>query len=112
MLQELSNKKFILIDNDKIIRMSWEIAAKKAAINLSTFSNSQDFFEKESTFTSHNTIIYIDYELDNGVNGIEEAKKIFDLGYKEIFLATGYQGDDIVKPDYIKEIVGKRAPFE
>ena len=42
---------------------------------------------------------------------LEEAEKIYNLGFDNIILATGYESTSIDKPDYIKEIVGKDVPF-
>jgi hypothetical protein len=103
-------KKFVLIDNDKLIRMSWEMAAKKSNSQLSVFSNADDFLKVADQY-SKETYIYIDYELDDGKNGVEEAGRISALGFPLIYLATGYTGSDINLPKYILEIVGKRAPF-
>jgi hypothetical protein len=90
--------------------MSWEMAAKKANAQLSVFTNADDFLALKDQFPL-NTQIYIDYELDDGKNGVDEALKIFKLGFTQIFLATGYTATDISLPSYLLDIVGKRAPF-
>lgn len=104
------DKSYVLIDNDKLIRMSWELSAKKENVNLSTFSCVDDFLKKSEEFI-HDSIIYIDHELDNNLFGTIEAKKIFDLGFYDIYLATGHSPSEINLPSYFKGICGKRPPF-
>lgn len=101
---------FVLIDNDELIRMSWQMSAQKSKQSLFVFSNTQDFVLESSKF-SKQTTIYIDYELDDNKNGLEESKSLFDLGFKSIYLATGYTASTIKLPEHIIGIVGKRPPF-
>ncbi|MFT6630600.1 MAG: FixJ family two-component response regulator [Bacteriovoracaceae bacterium] len=104
-------EKYVLIDNDLLIRKSWEFAASKAGIDLTTFSSVSEFLNTAQSFPSASTTIYIDLELDDGLLGTIEAKKISDLGFPKIILATGHSSDSVILPSYFFDIVGKRAPF-
>jgi len=104
------NLQIILIDNDLLIRKSWEMAAEKSGHTLTTFSNVDDFIAISDKFPKE-TLIYIDYELDDGVKGDIEAARISEIGFKEIRLATGYTGSQLNPPSYILEIVGKKPAF-
>ena len=97
----------ILIDNDPLIRTSWQYFGEKNGVEVSVFADVNSFIEAK---LSKDFPIYIDSELDNGLKGEFEAKKLFELGHKEIYLATGYSDFDITNYPWIKAVVGKRFP--
>lgn len=103
-------KEYILIDNDLLIRKSWEFAAKKAEVQLTIFSSVEGFLSMAEEL-DRRSLVYIDLELDNGVMGDVEAQKLSQMGFKSIYLATGHDPKTLNKPNYILEIVGKRSPF-
>jgi len=100
----------VLIDDDNLIHMSWQLEAKKNNIELHTYKTIDEFLEK-STEYQKTSKIYIDSNLENDIKGEVESEKIANLGFTELYLATGYAPEDIDKPEWIKEIVGKRAIF-
>jgi len=100
----------VLIDDDDLIHMSWQQEANLKKLNLKSYKTVDDFLNDELNFPK-DTTIYIDSNLANNIKGEVESKRIFDLGFKKIILTTGYSKEDINKPDWIKEIVGKRANF-
>lgn len=101
-------KKIIFIDDDDLIRKSWEMAANDKEVELKTFSSIEDFltqnFPKDIT-------IYIDSNLGDGVKGEVESERLFSVGYSELYLATAHDPETIDKPTWIKDIVGKRFPY-
>ena len=101
---------YYLIDDDLLIRKSWEFAAKKADVKFQSFESVDDFIKASKTFMPE-SLIYIDQDLGDGALGVEQAKKISDLGFHNIFLATGHDPDTIEKPTYIVKITGKKPPF-
>ena len=102
----------ILIDNDSLIHMMWQMHAKKVGVDLKAFISVEEFlrFEKENSL-SKDVFIYVDSELDDGLLGEVESEKISNLGYKNIYLATGKDPADINKPAWIIQVVGKRPEF-
>ena len=106
------NKEFVLIDDDKIVRIGWETQAKKKGIKLSTFQSVSDFLGSSSLIPIE-TIIYVDSNLGGGIKGEIESEKIFKMGYKDIFLATGYSNSDLhlEATPWIKGSSSKRSPF-
>ena len=58
------------------------------------------------------TPVYIDSSLKNGEKGEELAKQLSDLGFTELYLATGYSETDFPKMPYIKGFVGKKGIFK
>ena len=108
--KEISSKSYILIDDDYLMHMSWKLEADQRGIDFHVFSSVADFLAEESKF-SKDSVIYVDSNLADGLKGEVESEKIADLGFTEIYLATGYSAKDIVKPSWIKDIVGKRPEF-
>jgi len=102
--------KIVLIDNDSLIRKMWEMAAKKAAVDLSTFKSVEDFIDVCDQYPIESQI-YIDYELDDEKLGTIEAKLLFERGFADLSLATGHDPKDLDIPVYIKNVIGKRSPF-
>jgi len=100
----------VLIDDDALVRKNWEITAEKKEIEIKTFGSADDFFEAADKI-SKNTVIYIDSELENGVKGEEIAKKIYSLGFTEIYLETGHPKENFRNVAYLKDILGKEPPF-
>jgi hypothetical protein len=100
----------ILIDNDKFVRLSWSLKAKKQKMDFQGFSSVDEFLSYASIFPRSSTI-YIDSNLDFGQKGEIEAKKLNALGFTEIHLCTGYEDIDILATPWIKSIVGKSCPF-
>jgi|GEM_PF-5298568 len=106
------HKEFVLIDDDRIVRIGWEAQAKKKGIKLSTFKTVADFISASSLIPAE-AIIYVDSNLGGGIKGEIESEKIFKMGYKDIFLATGYSNSDLnlEATPWIKGSSSKRSPF-
>jgi signal transduction histidine kinase len=102
--------KNVLIDDDDLIHLLWSMEASKAGIDLTTFYSIDEFILHRDTFDC-NTKFFIDSNLGEGLRGDIESEKIYKLGYKNLVLATGYSVNEIDKPVWIKEIIGKRPSF-
>jgi signal transduction histidine kinase len=104
-------KQYILIDDDELMHMTWKMEANKKAIEFKAYSSVEEFI-KDADQYSKNTVIYVDSNLADGLKGEIESEKISQLGFTEIYLATGFSADDLEKPEWIREIVGKRPDFK
>ena len=100
----------VLLDDDELVRLSWESSAKNANIHLKTFERSDDLLQNLESL-DHNTKFYVDSNLEEEILGEEVAKKIFDKGYKNIILATGYKKENFSHVSFVKDIIGKSAPW-
>lgn len=100
----------ILIDDDFLIRKTWEFAAKKASKNIVCFKSVIEFLRVAENY-DFQIPLYLDQELGDGLLGVEEAINIYERGYHKIYLATGFPKDSIVLPYYILDVVGKTPPF-
>lgn len=102
--------KYILIDNDKLIGLGWKAKAAKAGIALSYFESYEEFYKNISN-VSFDCKIYIDSDLGNGIKGEEISRNLHFLGFKEIYLTTGYIDFKIENFPWLAGIISKRPPF-
>ena len=100
----------ILIDDDKLVHINWSTYCKKNQIPFQGYKSIDDFIADSETFDKA-TRIFIDSNLGDGIKGEIESEKIFNLGFHNLFLATGYQKGDIDKPSWIKEVYSKGPEF-
>jgi signal transduction histidine kinase len=103
-------KKFVLIDDDSLIRSCWQHEAEAKKIVLSTFSTGDEFMRAANTFAKC-TSIYVDVSLANGERGEDVAMQIYNLGFSNINLATGYEPTGFTNLPFIKSVAGKHPPF-
>lgn len=99
----------ILIDDDELVRDTWKIRAKQKQVLFKAYSNSNQFF-KNMCGIPKGTKIYIDSDLNEFRKGEEIAKDIAELGFDNIYLATGYQIKTESFP-WIKKVVSKNPPW-
>ncbi|USQ15559.1 hybrid sensor histidine kinase/response regulator (plasmid) [Legionella lytica] len=100
----------VFIDNDEMMRTTWAFAANNSAKNIALYSSLDEFLSVINDY-GKDTIIYIDSDLGNNIKGEIESKKLFELGFTEIYLATGYSPREFGEIPWIKAIVGKSPPF-
>lgn len=106
-----TKRSVVLIDDDPIMHKGWEMEARNTNINLSCFETVEGFLNVACNF-SKDSEIFVDSNLGDGLKGEVESKKIYDLGFKNIYLATGYSAKDIDRPEWIKEVRGKKPEFK
>ncbi|MDR3503957.1 MAG: ATP-binding protein [Legionella sp.] len=104
------NNSVVLIDDDEMMRMTWQFAAEDAGLNLKTYSSFQSFISEIDNYDK-NTAIYIDSDLGNDVKGEECAYHLFHQGFINLHLATGYCIENQSVFPWIKTIIGKTPPF-
>lgn len=100
----------ILIDDDTLVHVAWKHTARAAEKKLLCFA-SPVVFEKAMNQYDKATTIYIDSTLNDGVKGEEWAKKLFEKGFKNLYLATGYSAESFPPMPWIKGIIGKDSPW-
>lgn len=106
----------VLIDNDKLMHLSWSMAAKKLGVELSCFISFDSFLVNKAKY-SNDCVFYIDSDLGIGEDGEEMkgevlSEQLSDLGFKNLYLATGFKAKDFKKPSWILEVLGKRPTFK
>ena len=100
----------VLIDDNTALRRSWELSADFAGKKMLSCASPSEF-ELYKAKLDRSTPIYIDSELEAGIKGEEYAKILFDAGFKEIYLVTGYEVKDFGAMPWIREIRDKTPPF-
>jgi signal transduction histidine kinase len=100
----------VLIDDDELVHMAWCDAAKEANKVIKTFFTYDDFLTEHKQLTQR-APIYIDVSLAGGVRGEEVAKKVFDLGFYNIYLATGFEKTEFNNLFFLKGVIGKDPPW-
>lgn len=99
-----------LLDDDPLVEMTWKMAAEAKGKTMIYFANSEDFF-KEATKLDFEVPVYVDSNLGSGIRGEEVAKKMFEMGFKNIWLCTGYQASEFPPMSWIKGVVPKDPVF-
>jgi len=103
----------VLLDDDPLIHMTWAHAAKVRGKHLKIFRHPDELQTELNRIPPH-TPIYIDSNLGSGVKGEDWIQKLGQMGFKNLFLATGYHPkkfEDRLKglPGF-QGIVGKEPP--
>lgn len=96
----------ILIDDDKIMHLSWSNFCKTKQLPFQSFYSINDFLAKKTEFPK-DALIFIDSNFNNGISGELDSKRIKDAGFSNLFLATGYLASELKKPSWIKSIYSK-----
>ena len=106
----INKKPVVLIDDDELITTIWKDSAKKAEIDLDVFHDPEEFFEKIDNYPKH-TVIYVDSCLGKNQKGEVIAKTIYDSGFTNITLATGYPKEQFPSVFWIKDVIEKYPPW-
>jgi signal transduction histidine kinase len=100
----------VLIDDDALVHATWKMIGKQYGKVVKCYVEPDEFIEDIDQY-SKETPLYIDSNLSYRVKGEILAKEIYDKGFKNIYLATGYSKEDFGDMFWIKEVVGKQPPF-
>ncbi len=107
---ELQIFDWVLIDDDELVHMTWKIAAaenKKIFIGFKTYKE----FEYKQNIINFQSNIFIDSNLGENIKGEEVAKLIFARGFKNLYLATGYEVEQFDSMPFIRAVIGKEPPL-
>lgn len=99
----------ILIDDDELTRATWRLSAEKAGKKLQALATAAEFL-RGSDRIDRETPVYIDAELGDGVRGQDESLKIFDQGFRKIYITTGHEPAKFNGLTHLRGVVGK-APL-
>ncbi len=101
----------ILIDDDSLLRMVWETTAKDKNIELITYEDHLVFMNELDKFCKKSCMVYIDSNLKNGFKGEELARSLYDMGFKNLYMETGYEASQFAHLDFLKGVMGKNPPW-
>ncbi|MCM2351938.1 MAG: HAMP domain-containing histidine kinase [Bacteriovoracaceae bacterium] len=103
------NQSYVIIDDDKFIRKAWQMAAQRKDIKLYSYPSISDFLAASSIIPKDSPI-YVDSDL--GVEkGEFESAKIFNIGFKSIFLSTSFDDIKLSEFPWLSGIASKKPPF-
>lgn len=101
----------ILVDDDALIRLTWESKAKSRSVPFKSFATSEELLSHLSEFEK-NSVFYLDFEIKgSSLTGDLLAKKLKEKGYEELYLASGHE---TVAPEILTSFKGqhsKKCPF-
>lgn len=101
----------VLIDDDALVRAAWKMAAARTGKRLRAFPTAAEFFLEASASIDRRTPVYLDAELANGEKGDVESLRIHELGFSEIYLATGHEPAKFAGLAHLRGVRGKEAPW-
>lgn len=107
----LANKLTILLDDDELVRLTWEYKAKKHEIKFKAYK-SYDDLKKAIDSISVESMIYIDSELgDQHIKGEEVAVELNKLGFMNLYIASGNEAEKFKNFTFLKGIQSKAPPW-
>ena len=110
-IEPLAPYDYVYIDDDEIMRISWERKAKKKNFNLLVLSSTKELEFHLDKISKEFTQFYIDSHLGEGeMPGEDFAKILHEQGYKHLSIASGYEATYFAHLDWLK-YSGKDCPF-
>ena len=101
---------YILIDDSQSVIDAWELRSYEKNINFKGFTSATNFLDSIACIGKKSNI-YIDFNLGDELIGTDFAKELFSKGFHNLYLCTGYEKNNFLPMEYIKDIVGKEPPF-
>ena len=87
-----ADRPFVLVEDNAIIRECWEKEAENSGHALTAYPSYEQLFENLNRHNL-NDIFFCDISTAEGNKaGIRGSRRLHELGFKNIYLATGYQG--------------------
>ncbi|TBR23564.1 HAMP domain-containing protein [bacterium] len=100
----------VLIDDDPLVRKTWEVAAKAKGKDLRAFDSAAGFLAVCAGFPPQ-TRVYLDSDLGGGERGEKAAAELHARGFRNLYLATGHAPEEFAGDPHIKEVLGKDPPW-
>lgn len=101
----------VLVDDNALVRMNWEGHAAEAGQKIFTFETTHELFD-HLKWCGPKTKFYLDQNLKDGTLGLNVARQLKNKGYKELYIASAFDAEDLNLPDgLVKGCVGKKPPF-
>lgn len=103
-------KRAVLIDDDALTHMTWELAAQAKGVELLAFTAPGEFLARLEEFPK-GLPIYIDSDLGGGVKGESIAADLRAKGYNNLNLATGHLPEKFTHLPWLK-VQSKEPPWQ
>ncbi len=100
----------VFVDDEEVIGEYWKDSAEAAGKSISVFNDPRDFMQVVHQYPK-DVLIYLDSSLGNGLKGEDFAKQLYDQGYQNIILVTGFPKDRFKDVTWVKDVIGKEPPW-
>ena len=101
----------VLIDDDDLIRMTWEMVSSNRGDTLCFFDSCTAFIEGQKKPSKENPI-FIDWSMSEENLLRSFIRELYEQGYQKLYITTGFDPSTIEKPAEIQKIVSKEYPEE
>ncbi|HOW88848.1 MAG TPA: ATP-binding protein, partial [Elusimicrobiales bacterium] len=99
----------VLLDDDVLTHMNWEMAARENGVSLETFTDPGRFMAAAEAMPK-DIPIYIDSGLGDGVKGERIAGELHEKGFTNLTLATGHPPERFASLPWLR-VIGKEPPW-
>ena len=99
----------VLLDDDMLVQMNWQLAARAAGVEFSAFETPGEFAAGLEGLPK-DTPLYIDSELGAGVKGEAIAQDLRGKGFSDLTLTTGHSPERFRDMAWLK-VTGKEPPW-
>jgi signal transduction histidine kinase len=110
LVQPISSLDAVLIDDDQLVHSIWQLSAASHKKSLKTFFSFDSFVGKAGEI-GRDVPIYVDVSLANGQRGEIIAEEIVGMGFRSVYLCTGYESSAFSNLAFLKGVIGKDPPF-
>lgn len=105
-----NNPHLILIDDNQLTIDIWELEAQKVNKHILAFRHGYTFM-KYAHLLDKEIPVYLDFLLENE-DSEEVSKNLYELGFMNIYITTGFDSRKIKRFSWIKDIFDKSPPFK
>ena len=106
------NPDAVLIDDNALVHLAWEMEARKRGKTVKVFSSPKEFLASKDSIDA-STPIYLDQNFGEGApTGQEAAEVLHAVGFEQIYLATGEDPSSLKPSRHIRAVVGKKPPWK
>lgn len=105
--------RLIQVDDEQSIRSAWSGEAKRKNVGLLQFDAEPSIEILRTLNVQPTTEFYLDLNLGKGKSGFDVARKLYNAGYRNLFISTGYERASVEAqaPEFLKgRIRGKEFP--
>lgn len=99
----------VLLDDDHLVHRTWKNQAAENDVKVLSFTAPNDFIEATKSMNK-DSLIFIDSSLGEGIKGENIGKELYEKGFRNLVLTTGYPAHKFDNCFWFKEVIGKRFP--
>ena len=105
----LTASQFVILDSSSAYLLAAEASAQRLGLSLKTFQVPESMFAEVEGLPK-GTCFFIEHEPNGVFDGIEVAKKLSELGFKNLVLISAFV-PDIPAVDCVQRVMDKNLPI-